>query len=158
MMESAGLFGYRDRKGVSAMFNRILLPVDTAEPELARPALAHAADLARSSGALIRLIHVRPFMVDAALEYLPQHYFDEEERQAVSELQALARDMGLDGAQVSCASPVGTIYDHVIAAATEFNADLIVIGSHRPAMSTYLIGSNAARIVRHAKCSVLVVR
>jgi nucleotide-binding universal stress UspA family protein len=33
-----------------------------------------------------------------------------------------------------------------------------VIGSHRPSMAIYLIGSNAARIVRHAKCSVLVVR
>ena len=38
------------------------------------------------------------------------------------------------------------------------DADLIVIGSHRPAMSTYLLGSNAKTIVRHAKCSVLVLR
>ncbi len=37
-------------------------------------------------------------------------------------------------------------------------ADLIVVGSHRPNWSTYLIGSNAANIVRHAQCSVLVMR
>ena len=37
-------------------------------------------------------------------------------------------------------------------------ADLIIIGSHRPAMSTYLLGSNATTVVRHAGCSVLVVR
>jgi nucleotide-binding universal stress UspA family protein len=37
-------------------------------------------------------------------------------------------------------------------------ADLIVIGSHHPNWSTYLIGSNATKIVRHALCSVLVVR
>ena len=36
--------------------------------------------------------------------------------------------------------------------------DLIVVGSHRPAMATYLLGSNASTIVRHAPCSVLVVR
>ena len=59
---------------------------------------------------------------------------------------------------MSTRSLLGSVYDQVLAEATEFNADLIVVGSHRPSMSTYLIGSNAARIVRHAKCSVLVVR
>ena len=42
--------------------------------------------------------------------------------------------------------------------ATEWRADLIVVGSHRPVMSDYLLGSNAKTIVRHAQCSVLVVR
>ena len=47
---------------------------------------------------------------------------------------------------------------HATAADAVQGADLIVIGSHRPAMSTYLLGSNAKTIVRHAKCSVLVLR
>jgi nucleotide-binding universal stress UspA family protein len=34
----------------------------------------------------------------------------------------------------------------------------VVIGSHRPTMATFLLGSNASTIVRHARCSVLVVR
>ena len=38
------------------------------------------------------------------------------------------------------------------------DVDLIVVGSHRPVMSDYLLGSNAKTIVRHAQCSVLVVR
>ena len=42
--------------------------------------------------------------------------------------------------------------------AAEWRADLIVVGSHRPVMSDYLLGSNAKTIVRHAQCSVLVVR
>ncbi len=32
------------------------------------------------------------------------------------------------------------------------------IGSHRPELKDYLLGPNAARVVRHANCSVLVVR
>jgi nucleotide-binding universal stress UspA family protein len=35
---------------------------------------------------------------------------------------------------------------------------MIVMASHRPEMSDYLLGANAARVVRHAKISVLVVR
>jgi nucleotide-binding universal stress UspA family protein len=46
----------------------------------------------------------------------------------------------------------------VLAEAEEWGADLVVVGSHRPTMATYLLGSNAKTIVRHAKCSVLVVR
>ena len=52
----------------------------------------------------------------------------------------------------------GGVYPEVLAEAQDWGADLIVIGSHRPAMSTYLLGSNAKTIVRHAKCSVLVLR
>ena len=42
--------------------------------------------------------------------------------------------------------------------ADETNADLIVMASHRPELKDFLLGPNAARVVRHANCSVLVVR
>ena len=51
-----------------------------------------------------------------------------------------------------------SIYAEILAVAEEAEADLIVVGSHRPAMKDYLLGTNAARIVRHARCSVLVAR
>ena len=38
------------------------------------------------------------------------------------------------------------------------DADVIVIASHDPGLADYLLGSVAARVVRHAHCSVLVVR
>ncbi|EGM8503291.1 universal stress protein, partial [Escherichia coli] len=52
----------------------------------------------------------------------------------------------------------GTPKDQILKLAENLNADLIIIGSNRPSIATYLIGSNAAAIVRHAKCSVLVAR
>ena len=51
-----------------------------------------------------------------------------------------------------------SIYAEILAVAEEANADLIVIGSHRPAMKDYLLGTNASRVMRHARCSVLVAR
>ncbi|MBS28951.1 MAG: hypothetical protein CL566_08540 [Alphaproteobacteria bacterium] len=39
-----------------------------------------------------------------------------------------------------------------------FNADIIVIPAHRPYVGDYLLGSNAARVARHADQSVLIVR
>ena len=35
---------------------------------------------------------------------------------------------------------------------------MIVIASHDPGLADYLLGSTAGRVVRHAHCSVLVVR
>jgi nucleotide-binding universal stress UspA family protein len=46
----------------------------------------------------------------------------------------------------------------ILEEAAAVHADLIVMTSHRPAMRTYFLGSNAGHVVRYAKCSVLVVR
>ena len=42
--------------------------------------------------------------------------------------------------------------------AKEIDADCIVIGSHKPGLSDYFLGSTAARVVRHAPCAVHVIR
>ena len=52
----------------------------------------------------------------------------------------------------------GTIYKEILDAAADLDVDLIIIGAHRPSLKDYLLGTNAARVVRHANCSVLVMR
>ena len=52
----------------------------------------------------------------------------------------------------------GTIYKEIIQAADELGCDLIIMASHSPATKDYLLGPNAARVVRHARQSVFVVR
>ena len=52
----------------------------------------------------------------------------------------------------------GSIHREIIAAAEKANADLIVMASHKPTARDYLLGANAAHVVRHAACSVMVVR
>jgi len=52
----------------------------------------------------------------------------------------------------------GGASDEVLAEARFWGADLIIIGSHNPSIRTHLLGSNAEKIVRHANCSVMVVR
>ncbi len=52
----------------------------------------------------------------------------------------------------------GTVYEEILRTAERIGCDLIVMASHRPELKDYLLGPNAARVVRHANCSVLVVR
>ncbi|NVO58028.1 universal stress protein [Rhodobacteraceae bacterium B1Z28] len=42
--------------------------------------------------------------------------------------------------------------------AAEIGADAIIVGSHKPGLSDYFLGTTAARIVRHAPCAVIVLR
>jgi nucleotide-binding universal stress UspA family protein len=52
----------------------------------------------------------------------------------------------------------GTPYQVVVDAAADLDVDLIVVAAHRPSLKDYLIGPTSARVVRHADCSVYVVR
>ncbi|MDU8929218.1 universal stress protein [Alisedimentitalea sp. MJ-SS2] len=52
----------------------------------------------------------------------------------------------------------GDAYRAIIEYAVTHDFDCIVIGSHKPGLSDYLIGSTAAKVVRHAPCAVHVHR
>lgn len=52
----------------------------------------------------------------------------------------------------------GQAHRAIIDFATQHGFDCIVIGSHKPELVDYLMGSTAARVVRHAPCAVHVHR
>lgn len=140
------------------MFKKILVPVDPNEIDFAEPAIAAAVDLARQAEGAIRLVAVMPVMNGYVSEFLPANYEAGFEKETEDQLQALVAKCGLEPARVSVVLRIGSVYHEVIDEAKEAGCDAIVITSHRPQMSTYLLGSNAAKIVRHAPCSVLVLR
>lgn len=140
------------------MFKTILVPIDLSDLDIAGPAVDAAVRMAEWSGAALRLVNVQQMLPATYMDYVPAD-FDAQQRQwAEKELAALAAKIQLPRERVSAVVRVGGIYPEILAEADEWGAELIVIGSHRPAMSTYLLGSNAKTVVRHAKCSVLVVR
>lgn len=140
------------------MFKSILVPIDLADTDLAKPAIETAATLAKQSGGAVRLLNILPAMPAMLAEYVPAD-FDAQQRQSAQEaLDIIAREAGLPAERVSTAVRHGPIYHEVLEEAAAINADLIVMTSHRPAMRTYFLGSNAGHVVRYATCSVLVVR
>ena len=140
------------------MFTNILVPVDFAEPELAKPAIMTAVAMARSIGGKVRLVNVLPMTPVMLAEYVPPDFDIQQRKSAEETLAAMARDSGLDAASVSTAVRQGGIYHEIIQEAKDMGADLIVMTSHRPDMRSYFLGSNAGHVVRYANCSVLVVR
>jgi nucleotide-binding universal stress UspA family protein len=91
-------------------------------------------------------------------EYVPAD-FDTQQRQSSEEaIATLARESGMEASRLSTVVRQGGIYHEVLEEAELMGADLIVMVSHRPALKTYFLGSNAGHVVRYATCSVLVVR
>ena len=143
------------------MYKHILIPVDLADPELAKPALATAVMMAELSGGTIRLMNVLPLTPVMLAEYVPPDFEAQQRTSAEEALSIVAKETGLDPARVSSIVRQGGIYQEILEEANATKSDLIVMTSHRPqrpAMRTYFLGSNAGHVVRYAKCSVLVVR
>jgi nucleotide-binding universal stress UspA family protein len=140
------------------MYKRIILAVDLAEPALNPKGLAQAVGLAKLSGGELRLVNVQPVMPATFMEYVPVDFDVEQAKRATEALDAILAAIDLPPEHKTAVTRAGGIYHELLEEASEWDADLIVVGSHRPVMSDYLLGSNAKTIVRHAQCSVLVVR
>ena len=140
------------------MFQKILVPVDLADPDFVKPALDTAVELAKASGGNIRLINVIPMTPVMLAEYVPPDFDVQQRGSAEEALDKVAGESGLSADKVSTVVRQGGIYHEVLEEAKTFGCDIIVMSSHRPAMKTYFLGSNAGHMVRYAKCSVLVVR
>jgi nucleotide-binding universal stress UspA family protein len=140
------------------MYKSILVPVDLAEPETSRPALDQAVALANAGGGAVRLIYIRSIMPVTYMEFVPPSFDVDQQKEAEERLAEIASGLALPRERISSVVRLGSVYHEVLDEADKAASDLIVIGSHRPSMSTYLLGSNATTVVRHAKISVLVVR
>ena len=140
------------------MYKKILVPVDLTEPDFAKPAVDTAVELALRYDGIVRIVNVLPMTPVMLAEYVPAD-FDTQQRQSAEEAVAkLAKESGLDSTRLTTIVRQGGIYHEVLEEAELMGTDLIVMVSHRPALKTYFLGSNAGHVVRYAKCSVLVVR
>ncbi|MEQ8966568.1 MAG: universal stress protein [Azospirillaceae bacterium] len=141
------------------MFRDILLPIDLGDESSWRAALLKAIAQARAFGARLHLITVVPdFGLSIVGSFFPEGYEEAALATASERLHAFSAEHVPDDLTVQHIVAHGTVYEEILAAQRRIDADLILMGSHRPALRDYLLGPNAARVVRHAPCSVLVVR
>ena len=136
------------------MFNNILVPIDMGHvvegKSIIDAAIEHAAE-----GAKITLLNVVEEIPNWAAINLPADIIDKSLQEALDELKAIAN---ASGRKMEVEVRTGHSYNTILDVAEEKDNDLIVVASHRPGLQDYFLGSTAAKVVRHAKCSVLVVR
>jgi len=143
------------------MFNEILVPVDLEEESSWRKALPVAIEMCRKFAKKIHLVTVLPTYGLAIVGgYFPKDFEKKAFAETEKRLAAFAKEHIPDDVAVDCIVRQGTIYEEIIDARTKLGdaCDLIVMASHRPQLADYLLGPNAARVLRHSKVTVMVVR
>ncbi|SDX52445.1 universal stress protein [Roseicitreum antarcticum] len=136
------------------MYTRIIVAVDLTQIEQGKALLTRALALLDAGGE-VRLVHALEDVPAYVVAELPRDIGERRLAEARVELRDLAH--GLDQ-HVEIEVRHGSASNQILEAAQESGADLIMIASHRPGLSDYFIGSTAARVVRHAQCSVLTSR
>jgi universal stress protein F len=139
------------------MFNIILVPIDIAHPERVKSSLAAASKLASAHDSKLVLLHVVEQLPGYALTEVPDGFRASMMKATTEEFKTFAAAQELP-ATTQVLVREGHVYHTILSVARDVGADLIVIASHNPVMADYLLGSVAARVVRHAHCSVLVLR
>src|SRR6056297_2370297 len=141
------------------MYKDILLPLDLSDEHTWTRALPTAVEYAKAFGSVLHVMTVVPsFGMALVGNFFPADFEKQALDAATEALHSFTKDHIPSELAVQHVVAHGTVYEEILRSAGKVNADLIVLGAHRPELRDYLLGPNAARVVRHAKQSVLVVR
>jgi len=146
---------------------KILVPIDLEEESSWKKPLAVAFELAQKLNGTVTVMTVVPDL-KALLDWRyairgetgGSAGFDMRTivEDAEKRLRQIVQEEAPAGMEVTTIARHGSIYEEILDLAAEIEADQIVMAAHRPTMTEYLLGEVTSRIVRHAKCSVNVVR
>lgn len=139
---------------------KILLGVD--DSKFSEAALGMIITQIRPQDAEVRVLHVvQPIAFSAppqmAAGYAPE--IETQMKQAREMVERAAKTLRAAGFKADAAVEKGDVRLKIIDVAAEWNADLIMLGSHgRTGIPRLLLGSVAEFVARNATCSVEIVR
>jgi nucleotide-binding universal stress UspA family protein len=134
------------------MYDKIIVPM-TLDHGIGPAAVKVARKLLNDGGKIIAL-HIHEEVQGSVSAYLDKDVVKESYNRAKAELDKRIEAQP----DVSAAIIAGHSGRSIVDFAAANKADCIVIGSHKPGLIDYLLGSTAARVVRHAPCAVHVLR
>ena len=129
------------------MYQRIIMPVDVFEMELSDKAVRHAEFLAQQAS-----LSLHRFAADV------RRFEEHLQHEAETRLQTMVSHFSIDPSRIKTHVRFGSVRDAVNELANELKADVVVIGSRNPSITTHLLGSNASSVIRHTHIPVMVVR
>ena len=135
------------------MYTNILVPIDPDHGD-AEAALAMARRLAEDSTATITALTVVAPIPTYAAAQIPEDVLKNTHQSVVDKLRQIVGPRSEIVTDVIHGAPGIQIVEY----AKSKGVDCIVIASHKPGLADYFLGSTAARVVRHAQCTVHVMR
>ncbi|AXS39731.1 universal stress protein [Breoghania sp. L-A4] len=135
------------------MYKNILIPIlidelhDTQASYLVARALA-------DEDANFTVLHVMEAVPGFVASQIPSDLLAKSRSEAEKALKQSAA--ALPGASTCLMS--GHAGRSIVEYANENAIDCIIMASHRPGLEDFFLGSTAARVVRHARCAVHIIR
>ena len=141
------------------MFTHVLLPIDLNHAASWAKALPIAQQLAGNGGTLHILGVLHDIGAATISSYLPANFEEQALQKMKHDLDAFIAENVPNTANAQAHVEHGHVAERILAAGKSLDADVIVMASHPPdEFITFLVGSNADRVVRHAGRPVMVVR
>jgi len=141
------------------MFNTVLLAVDLSAESTWAKSLPIAVSMAEANNAPLHVVTVMPdFGMSIVGTFFESGFEDRALHDLGERLSAWVDENITADIEIHPHVLLGRVYEQILEAANSVSADVIVMASHRPELTDYLLGPNAARVVRHATQSVFVVR
>ena len=141
------------------MYKNILVAIDLGDPGPEVRTLGTAVEYARAFGSRLHVLTVVPdYGMSIVGGFFPKGHEQEAIAHADKALHDFTKEHVPSDVKHRHIVGHGSIYRQILHYAGVVEADLILLTASRPGPEDYLIGPNAARVVRHARISVLVVR
>lgn len=140
----------------------ILVPIDISDIEFTQRITEYINSETLIDCAQIHFLTVipsLPYYASLGMAYTAElPTMDELITESMIKLKEIGKQFTIPEDRVFFHVEYGSPKNKILDMAKSLRVDLIIIASHSPDITTYLLGSNAASVVRHAECSVLVVR
>lgn len=134
------------------MYKKILVPM-ALDHGISPQSLSVANALVEEGGEVIGL-HIYEMPQESVSAFLDEAAVKAAYEEAKRKQQEKLSDMPNVVPVIMTGHPARSIVDY----ASQHGVDCIIVGSHKPGLSDFFLGSTASRVVRHAKCAVHVTR
>ncbi|MDX1320384.1 MAG: universal stress protein [Oceanospirillum sp.] len=140
------------------MYNTVLIPMDLEHEDMFPKAVALAHQLIGDEKGEIHGIYVDQTQVHQGNFGITDDAVQGAREAMKQEVKTLFKKYVPEHLRGKCRVKAGVVYDTVLEEADKVKPEVIIVAAGRPGLSSYLLGSNAEKILRHANCSVFVVR
>ena len=141
------------------MFKDSLVYVEIDKPFSWEKPLAQAIEFCQQWGATLHVLTAVPdYGMPIVQQYFPVGFEDEVTAIALQELKAWLAEQVPDDVRVQPNVAEGKARAAILRIAKVVNSDLIVLAPRRQVTKDCSLGATAAHVVRHACCSVMIVR
>lgn len=141
------------------MYKSILIPIDLEHVEMFPRAVEVALQLIDTDGGKIHSLYVDQAKAHGiAFAQLPKEITAQAQQETKAVVHSIFKQHVPEALRGSCHIRRGVVYDEILEEEKRVNPEVILIAAGKPGVSSYLLGSNAEKVLRHAQGSVFVIR